>query len=48
MLLENQQFSRRDLLTALERGWKHYLSQLQELSEEEQAHYAQEQGFARI
>ena len=48
MSSEKQQFSRQDLLTALEKGWKHYLSRLKELSEEEQARYAQEQGFARL
>lgn len=48
MSSENRQFSRQDLLADLEKGWKHYLSRLQELSEEEQARYAQEQGFSRI
>jgi hypothetical protein len=46
MSSEKQQFSRQDLLTALEKGWKHYLSGLNELAEEEQARYAQEQGFS--
>lgn len=48
MLSENQQFSHQDLLTAVEQGWKHYLSRLDALSEEEQALYAQQQGFSRI
>ncbi len=48
MVSENQHFSRQDLLAALEKGWKHYLPQLKELPEEEQAHYAQEQGFSRV
>ncbi len=48
MSSENQQCSRQDLLADLEKGWKHYLSRLQELSEEEQARYAQEQGFSRL
>jgi len=48
MVSENQQYSRRDLLTALEKGWKHYLFQLKELSEEEQERYAREQGFSRV
>jgi hypothetical protein len=48
MSSEKQQFSRQDLLAALEKGWKHYLSRLKELSEEEQARYAQKQGFSRI
>ena len=48
MSSEKQQFSRQDLLAALEKGWKHYLSRLKELSEEDQARYAQEQGFSRI
>jgi len=43
-----QQFSRQDLLAALEQGWKQYLSCLAALSEEEQARYAHEQGFARV
>jgi hypothetical protein len=34
MSSENQQFSRQDLLADLEKGWKHYLSRLQELSME--------------
>jgi hypothetical protein len=45
---KQQQFSRQDLLAALEMGWKHYLPRLKELSEEEQARYAQKQGFSRI
>ncbi|HZS78058.1 MAG TPA: ClbS/DfsB family four-helix bundle protein [Ktedonobacteraceae bacterium] len=48
MPTEKQQFSRQELLAALEYGWKHYLSWLKELSEEEQARYAQKQGFARL
>ena len=48
MLSEKQQFSRQDLLAALEQGWKQYLLRLKELSEEEQAHYAHKQGFSRI
>ena len=48
MAPENQQFSRQDLLAALEQGWKHYLTHLHELSEDEQVLYAQKQGFARI
>jgi hypothetical protein len=48
MSSDNQQFSRQYLLADLEKGWKHYLSRLQELSEEEQARYAREQGFSRI
>lgn len=45
---EEQRLSRADLLAALEKGWRHYLPKLRELSEEEQARYAREQGFARI
>jgi hypothetical protein len=48
MSSEKQQFSRQDLLAALEKGWKHYLSRLEELSEEEQTRYAQKQGFSCI
>lgn len=48
MSSEKLQFSRQDLLAALEKGWKYYLSRLKELSEEEQARYAQDQGFSRI
>ncbi len=48
MATENQQFNRQDLLAALDKGWKHYLSQLQVLSEEEQNLYAQKQGFSRV
>jgi hypothetical protein len=45
---EEHRFSREDLLTALEKGWRQYLPRLKELSDEEQARYAREQGFARI
>jgi hypothetical protein len=45
---EERRFSGQEFLAALEKGWKHYLSQLAELSEEEQNHFAQEQGFLRI
>ncbi len=48
MVSEKQHFSRQDLLAALEKGWKHYLPQLKELPEEEQARYAQEQGFSCV
>lgn len=48
MSSENQQFSRQELLLAVEQGWKHYLSRLHELSEQEQAIYAQQQGFSRV
>ncbi|GHO85055.1 ClbS/DfsB family four-helix bundle protein [Dictyobacter formicarum] len=48
MTSENQQFSRQDLLAALEQGWKHYLTHLHELSEDEQVLYAQKQGFTRV
>lgn len=48
MSARKQQFSRQELLAAVDKGWKHYLSQLQELSVEEQARYAQAQGFPRI
>ncbi len=41
---EERRFSRQEFLAALEKGWKHYLSQLAELSEEEQNHFAQEQS----
>ncbi len=45
---EEQQYSRQDLLDALERGWKQYLPELAALSAAEQTRYAQEQGFARV
>ncbi|GLV53881.1 hypothetical protein KDH_07320 [Dictyobacter sp. S3.2.2.5] len=48
MAAENRQFTRQDLLTAIEQGWQHYLSHLHELSEEKQTLYARQQGFARI
>ena len=48
MVSENQQYSRQDLLIAVEKGWKHYLSQLKKLSEEEQMQYAKEQGFSCV
>jgi hypothetical protein len=41
-------YSRQELLAAVEKGWKHYLSHLDALSQEEQARYAQAQGYARI
>jgi hypothetical protein len=45
---ENQQYSRQELLAALDPGWKRYLSRLHELSGEEQLLYAQAQGFSRV
>jgi hypothetical protein len=48
MSSSDQRFSRQDLLTALEQGWKRYLPGLAALSEEEQARFAQAQGFARV
>ena len=48
MVSENRQYSRQDLLTTVEKGWKHFLPQLKKLSEEGQAQYAQEQGFSRV
>src|SRR5579885_2698850 len=48
MSIEERHFSRQDLLDALEQGWKQYLPRLAALSEDEQARYAQEQGYARV
>ena len=48
MLSNEKQFNRQELIAALEKGWKHYLPCLTTLAEEEQARYAQEQGFSRI
>lgn len=48
MSADAQRFSRQNLLTALEQGWKQYLPGLAALSEEEQARFAQAQGFARV
>lgn len=48
MATEDRQYSRQELIAALEPGWKQYLSRLHELSEEEQLLYAQAQGFARV
>lgn len=48
MSSEDQRFSRQELLAVLEQGWKQYLPELAELSEEEQIRYAQEQGFDRV
>jgi len=48
MASENQQYSRQELLAALDPGWKQYLSRLHALSEEEQLLYAQAQGFSRV
>ena len=48
MSAEEQRYSRQDLLTALEKGWKQYLPHLAVLSSDEQARYAHVQGYARI
>jgi len=48
MSSEKPHLRRQDLLAALEQGWKHYLSEVNVLSEEEEARYAQEQGFSRL
>jgi len=48
MSAPEQRFSRQDLLTALEQGWKQYLPRRAVLSEEEQTSYAHEQGYARV
>ena len=48
MASQEQRYSRQDLLAALEKGWKHYLSYLSALSPDEQARYAQAQGYARV
>jgi hypothetical protein len=45
---EEQRYTRQDLLTALEKGWKQYLPHMAALPPDEQARYAQEQGYARI
>src|ERR1700730_10772564 len=48
MSAEEPQYSRQELVAALERGWKQYLPQLNALSEDEQTRYAQQQGYARV
>jgi hypothetical protein len=48
MSSEERRFSRQELLAALEKGWKQYLPHLAALSEEEQARYAQQQGYQRV
>lgn len=48
MSSEERRYSRQELLTALEKGWKQYLPHLATLLEEEQARYAQQQGFPRV
>ncbi len=48
MSVEERHFSRQDLLDALEQGWKQYLPRLAALSEDEQARYAEGQGYARV
>lgn len=48
MQAEEQRFTRQDLLSALDKGWKHYLPRLALLTEVELARYAREQGFERI
>ncbi|GEM_PF-641293 len=48
MSVEERHFSRQDLLAALEQGWKQYLPRLAALSEDEQARYAEGQGYARV
>ena len=48
MSSEEKRFNRQELIAALQKGWKHYLPCLAELSEEEQARYAREQGFSRV
>jgi hypothetical protein len=45
--MEEKRYSRQALLTALEKGWKQYLQYLEALPQEEQARYAQAQGFPR-
>lgn len=45
---QEQHYNRQDLLAAVEKGWKHYLSHLAALSSEEQGRYAQAQGYARV
>ncbi|HEY6543008.1 MAG TPA: hypothetical protein VIZ18_18850 [Ktedonobacteraceae bacterium] len=45
---EEKQFNRQGLIAALQKGWKHYLSCLAALSDEEQARYAREQGFLHV
>ncbi|GCE09433.1 ClbS/DfsB family four-helix bundle protein [Dictyobacter aurantiacus] len=48
MAIEQRQFNRQELLTALEQGWKQYLAHLHTLSEEELVRYAQQQGYTRV
>jgi hypothetical protein len=48
MSSEQRQFSRQQLLDALEQGWKQYLSRLAALPKEEQVQFAQRQGFPRV
>ncbi|QBD75239.1 ClbS/DfsB family four-helix bundle protein [Ktedonosporobacter rubrisoli] len=48
MSQEDRRYSRQDLLTAIEMGWRQYLPHLAQLSPEEQDNYAREQGFERV
>jgi hypothetical protein len=48
MPTEGQHYSRQNLLDALAQGWKPYLSPLKALPEDEQEHYARQQGYARV